>query len=121
MPSRGNLKSVLCPSPCPRAGMRLSLPARSSGALAHGFASAKSSGLYLSFGRGMAGGFSQAVQIVRPCLHHAATLRQVLGKVVTRPDAVTLPVGKLALYPVPVVGLFVEQGGGDGTEAVEVI
>ena len=54
---------------------------------------------------------SQFVQVVGPRLHHVAALRQVFGMVAGGPHGVLFTVGKLALYPVPIESLFIEQGG----------
>ena len=62
--------------------------------------------------------YLELVRIVSPCLHHLSALRQIFRVIVCRPHFVLFAVGKLPLYPVPVIAEFIEQCGSDGAKAV---
>ena len=51
----------------------------------------------------------QPRQVIAPILHHLPALRQILGVIVCRPDAVEFAVGKLSFYPVPVISQLVQE------------
>lgn len=58
-------------------------------------------------------------EIIGPFLHHATTLRKILGVVIRGADGITRTVGKLAFYPVAVVSKLVQKRGRHGAEAMK--
>ena len=64
-------------------------------------------------------GRAQAVEVIRPLLHHFFAFLQIAGVVIRGAHAVFLAMGQLAFDPVAVVAPLIEQGGGHGAETVE--
>jgi hypothetical protein len=60
--------------------------------------------------------FGKIVEIVRPLLHHAPALGEVLSVIVSGANVVALVMGKLAFDPIGVKSHLVQKGGRDGTE-----
>lgn len=52
----------------------------------------------------------QAIQIVRPFLHHFTALRQIFRKVVGGAHSIAFAMGKLTFYPIAIVALLVQEG-----------
>lgn len=57
----------------------------------------------------LSGFFQQPRQIISPFLHHCPPLIEILGIVIGASGTVTLLMGKLALYPVPVVAKLIQD------------
>src|SRR5262249_39039767 len=60
----------------------------------------------------------QFLNVISPPLHHLPAFREVLGMIVSRPNAVALSVCKLAFDHVSIKPMLIENGAGRTAEAV---